>query len=256
LFRLGTGALAEGYTLGLVDRNPKQYTILPLGNKKQLAEVSVVESTRARNMQPLVLYDREGCATCRLVREACSVLSLQVTIRPCPANGWTFCSKLSEKALQQLPILEDPNTGIALEQELEPILSYLFKAYGNGQVPWTLANQPFAQVTASLGLLPRFGKGSRYQTSDPPLQPLTLWSYESSPFCKLVTETLGALELETTVIYCPRGSPNRQRMFEGQGRFQVPYLQDPNTNVELWESSAICEYLEKQYGARTPIAYL
>ena len=31
------------------------------------------------------------------------------------------------------------------------------------------------------------------------------------------------------------------------GRFQVPYLQDPNTGVNLFESSAILEYLDKQY---------
>lgn len=30
---------------------------------------------------------------------------------------------------------------------------------------------------------------------------------------------------------------------------QVPYLEDPNQGVYLFESAAICEYLEKTYGA-------
>lgn len=209
-------------------------------------------------MQPLILYDREGCPSCRLVREACSILSLQVYIRPCPKNGLQFASGLSKsKELQNLPILDDPNTGIiGLKKDASSILNYLFKTYGNGKLPWTMENEGFAKVSSFLAMASRFGSGSNYETSDPPALPLTLWAYESSPFCKRVTERLGSLELEHKVIYCPRGSPNRQKLFEMTGRFQVPYLQDPNTGVDLWESSAICEYLTKQYALRTSVEYL
>ena len=44
-----------------------------------------------------------------------------------------------------------------------------------------------------------------------------------------------------------RGSRNRDRMFAEQGRFQVPFLRDPNTGVELFESAEIVAYLNEVY---------
>ena len=84
-----------------------------------------------------------------------------------------------------------------------------------------------------------------------------MWSYEGSPFCKVVKETLCELELQHVQISCPRGSPNRQVLFEKTGRFQAPYLEDPNNGVNLFESAAICEYLKKIYGVKpSPIEFM
>ncbi|MCP6600280.1 glutathione S-transferase N-terminal domain-containing protein, partial [Klebsiella pneumoniae] len=33
-----------------------------------------------------------------------------------------------------------------------------------------------------------------------------------------------------------------------QGKMQVPYLVDPNTDVKMFESAEIVKYLKKQYG--------
>ena len=55
--------------------------------------------------------------------------------------------------------------------------------------------------------------------------------YESSPFCKVVREQLCELELPHVQRSCARGSPKRQELFERRGRFQAPYLEDPNTGV-------------------------
>ena len=44
-----------------------------------------------------------------------------------------------------------------------------------------------------------------------------------------------------------RGSANRDRMVRETGRFQVPFLRDPNTGVELFESAAIVAYLDEVY---------
>ena len=46
-----------------------------------------------------------------------------------------------------------------------------------------------------------------------------------------------------------RGSPKRQGIFERTGRFQVPYLEDPNTGVALFESADIVQYIKETYGA-------
>jgi hypothetical protein len=261
LFRFGTGALAEDYQWTLVDRNASQYTILPLGSK-QLAEGS--SSSSRRNSLPLVLYDVEGDPNCRLVREACSLLSLTVQIRPQrppkkKKSPFLFGSRKNEPPASPLvPRLQDPNTGVDLEMrnkdDVQPILSYLFKTHGNGNLPWTMQNG-FAKQSATVGLASRFFTSFPI-ASDPPELPLVLWAYESSPFCKVVTETLGQLGLTHTVTYTPRGSANRQLLLDRFGRFQVPFLQDPNNGVELWESQAICEYLQKQYGQRTTVRYL
>ncbi len=246
----------EGYTIQLGTKDATKYSILSFGDKQLVESSQLLQPRQA--VDPLILYDREGCPSCRLVREACSILSLQVIIRPCPRKGLQFASRLTKSGeIQNLPILEDPNTGLLdFKKDTTAILNYLFKTYGNGRVPWTMENGRFSTVTAMLAMASRLGSGSYYKTSDPPTLPLMLWSYESSPFCKRVTERLGSLELEYKIIYCPRGSPNRQKMFESTGRFQVPYLQDPNTYVDLWESSAICEYLDKQYALKMSVSYL
>ena len=42
---------------------------------------------------------------------------------------------------------------------------------------------------------------------------------------------------------------NRQKLLERAGRISVPYLVDPNCNVEMGESAAIIEHLQSTYGA-------
>lgn len=48
---------------------------------------------------------------------------------------------------------------------------------------------------------------------------------------------------------CARGSPKRQELLDRRGHFQVPYIEDPNTGVAMFESKDIVEYLKKTYGA-------
>lgn len=40
-----------------------------------------------------------------------------------------------------------------------------------------------------------------------------------------------------------------QELLDKRGHFQVPYLEDPNKGVYLFESSAIVKYLEDTYAA-------
>ena len=47
--------------------------------------------------------------------------------------------------------------------------------------------------------------------------------------------------------YCPRGSTKRDELLEKTGRFQVPFLEDPNTGVEMFESASMVTYLEETY---------
>jgi glutathione S-transferase len=246
--------------------------VLTVLDKYQIKEACV--PGRTSQVEPLVMYEFEQCPFCRKVREAVSILGLTVTYKPCPPNGRIYRPEIKAHFGQKatFPFLQDPNTGIQMF-ESDAIIDYLFRTYGSEgpTIPWTLTpNNPLVPLSASLGLLP--GGGGATRNSNPPTtidikgsgtttttnnNSIEVWSYEGSPFCKLVKERLCELEIVHTQISCPRGSLNRQRMFEETGRFQAPYLTDANTGVALWESAAIVEYLQKLYGiADSPIKYL
>ncbi len=184
------------------------------------------------------------------------MLSLEVEFRPTP-QGSTFRNEIKKKYGRQatFPFMMDPNTGVEMF-ESDDIIAYLFRAYGlskEGDVPKSLSPGLFTTLMTGLSLLFRFGKGSKVKDSTPPKQPLVVWTAEGTPFGKLVREELNELQIAHRQISCPRGSDNRQRLFEQTGRFQIPYLEDPNTGVKLFESKTIVEYLQKMYGL-TPAA--
>lgn len=257
MLRLGTGVFCNGYQVSIVPKSQDRYTISELFSKYQLLESSGIPP-RLQQQEPLILYEFEACPECRKVREAVSILSLQVTFRPCPKKGFQWRREIELKYRKEasFPLLMDPNTNAQMFQS-DAILEYLFQTYGNGDIPWTLEpGSSFVTVSEAAGLLFR-SNGGTSKPSNPPTLPLVVWSYEGSPFCKLVKEKLSELEIQHSQISCPRGSANRQALFESKGRFQVPYLEDPNTGVSLFESQAICEYLEKQYAvAQSPVKYL
>ena len=80
------------------------------------------------------------------------------------------------------------------------------------------------------------------------MQPLELWGYEGSPFVRPVRERLGELGLPHTGGFCPRGaSAKRDLLVARTGRFQVPFISDPNTGVEMFEGDEIVKYLDQVY---------
>lgn len=201
----------------------------------------------ARPAQLLELYDFEGCPYCRKVREALSILDLDARIRPCPKGGSRFRPLVRERGgREQFPYLVDPNTGKGL-YESDDIIAYLFARYGDGRVPWTLAPGLATDVGSAVSGLARLGGGVFARTSREPALPLELWSFEASPFCRIVREVLCSLELPYVLHNVAKGSPRRDAFVERSGRMQVPWLLDPNRDVQLFESADIATYLEKTY---------
>ena len=195
----------------------------------------------------LELYEFEACPFCRKVREALSVLDLDARVRPCPKNGPTYRPWVIERGGKaQFPYLVDPNTERAL-YESDDIVAYLFREYGPGRVPLALGLGPLTDASAMLSGLPRFGAGSRYRRARAPEQPLELYSFEASPFCRLVRETLSELELPYDLRNVARGSSKREAFERRSGKVQVPWLVDPNTGTELFESAEIVRYLDDTY---------
>jgi Glutathione S-transferase, N-terminal domain len=274
ILRLASGVFPPQYKVGLTERNASKYSYISFRDTAQLFE------TGYSNVPPLPLelYECEADADSKLVREACSILSLIVTIYPTPMGGPRYRAKVLPKLLETsapsdvtLPYLSDPNAQVQLSGSRR-IIDYLFTKYGppgGNTVPDSLQQPMFSdgwnwpRMMAYAGLsLARSNAGGHYKDSRFHEQfrsprPLVLYAYEGSPFCKLVRETLSAYEIPHTIYFTPRGGEHRQKLFTLTGRCQVPFLQDPNTGVDLFESEAIVEYLEKQYGlASSKVQYL
>ncbi len=96
-----------------------------------------------------------------------------------------------------------------------------------------------------------FGRGmlNRRTSHEQPRQLLELYSFEGCPACRRVRRTLTELDLDFVHRSSPMGSDrNRSKLAKRGGRVRFPYLVDPNTGVEMYESREIVRYLEQQYG--------
>lgn len=200
-----------------------------------------------RPEQPLRLYEFEGCPYCRKVREALSMLDLEADVLPCPKGGERFRSEvLRLGGKTQFPFLVDPNSGRSL-YESDEIIRYLYAEYGDGRVPWVLRLGPLTTLSAGLAGALRGGRGSYYRKARAPERPLELWSFEASPYCRIAREALCSLELPYRLHNVAKGSPRRAAFVERSGRMMVPYLVDPNRQIEMFESAEIVAYLERSY---------
>lgn len=200
-----------------------------------------------RPEQPLELWDFEGCPFCRKAREALSILDLDVHVYPCPKGGPRFRPGLVERGGKALfPYLHDPNTKREM-YESSDIVRYLFQTYGDGRVPLALAAGPLTDITSALGGMFRPARGVFHRKARAPEQSLELYGYEGSPYSRLVREELSSLELPYLLHNVARGSPRREDFVKRSGRMMVPWLSDPNTGREMFESADIVRYLRETY---------
>lgn len=218
--------------------------------------------------KPLRLYDMEGCPFCRAVREALTALHLDAEIRPCPRRGTRF--RPEARALggkERFPLLVDENTGVTL-YESEAIVAYLFRTYGLMDVPSAYRTPLLRPVTGVVVNGLRLARGLFARPSVAPAKPLTLTSFEGSPYSRLVRERLTELEIPYTLHnlgkehwnelgpaarritpnpYVPREGGKRHAFYRAHGRVQVPFLEDPNTDKAMFGSAKIIDYLEATY---------
>lgn len=213
----------------------------------RLGSGGAVGKLGARPEKQLELYEFEACPFCRKVREALSILDLEVRIFPCPKGGERFRPALIKRGGKALfPYLVDPNTGVEM-YESSDIVRYLFSQYGDGSVPLMLGLGPLTDISSMISGLSRGTAGSRVTPSREPHEPLELASYEASPFSRLVREALCSLEIPYLLRNVARGSPSRASFTERSGKMMVPWLRDPNTGTEMFESQDIVNYLFDQY---------
>lgn len=220
--------------------------------------------------QMVILYDREGCPDCRFVREALTELNLDAQIIPCPEGNNDAAKALKEASGSTLvPFLIDPNSDKKISGQ-DSIVSYLFSKYRGVNVPPKLASGISNAVASRIATSLRNGSGTQALPAKKAEQPLTLYSFESSPYTRLVRERLCEYGIPYTLInlgkqqrpdmgpanfrmtlkkYKPVPNSKREAFFQQHGNVQVPFLVDPNTDLELFESKDIIEYLNNTYAA-------
>ena len=226
-----------------------------------------------KTVQPAKLpeiYDREGCPRCRLVREAITELNLNVLVYPCPEGGTRYTARLEELSDDQaLPFLYDPNTGQKIAGA-QKIIDYLFGQYRGKSAPPALTENFINVAASSLSGKLRGNRGLQAKVSRPAPKKLTLYSFESSPFSRPVREKLCEYELAYQLVnlskqqladigpagrrlhfgdYKPLAGTKREAFLNQYGRVQVPFLVDPNTGTEMFESFKILKYLDARYAA-------
>jgi glutathione S-transferase len=247
-------------------------SVLDVLNSSVTSTMRVWRGTNAKpaRRQPeqlLELYEFESCPYCRLVREALTELDIDVLIYPCPPGGGRYRNKVKELGGRvQLPFMVDHNSGEKL-YESDTIIDYLYKTYGQRSKPLGVRELAVAgSISASLVRGKQVARPSHQAE-----KPLVLYSFESSPFSRRVRERLCELELPyelrntgkamwrdigppqiraTLFPDLPVKGRNRLGLLERTGKVQVPYLIDPNTGVEMYESADIIDYLEQTYGQK------
>ncbi len=226
------------------------------------------EPAARRPEKLLELYEFEACPYCCKVRQALTELDLDAKIYPCPKNGERYRPQVIERSGRvSFPYLVDPNTGVAM-YESDDIIQYLYDTYGGRPAPRWLLVDELTPLTSSIAVGIRGLRGLNRRPARAPVQALELYSFESSPFSRPVRELLCELEIPYVLRNTGKGQwkdlgppfvksrifadtplrgRNRLALKERTGRVQLPYLVDPNTGVEMYESEDILRYLEETY---------
>lgn len=217
----------------------------------------------------LQLFDIENCPYCRLAREALTELDLDAEIYPCPKGGERYRPEVVARGGKaQFPYLVDPNTGVEMYESLD-IVAYLFATYGQRPLPAKWRVGRLQTLGSMLASAPRLSRPMAAIASEAPAYLLELYSFESSPYARVVRELLCNMELAYSLRNCGRTRPeewllpivretlgvtlapsqsNRAQLQESEGKVSIPYLYDPNTERGLFESAAILDYLRATYG--------
>jgi glutathione S-transferase len=199
------------------------------------------------------LWEFQASPYCRKVREACTLLDIDVLFYPCPKKGEVHrpqAKEVSPTGKLQFPLMRDQNTGKVL-QESDDIVNYLFKEYGNGKVPISLKLGPLTTGSAIVGSLVRGLAGGYSKPNKQPAKPLDIWGYEASPFCLQVRELLTELEISHVYHNAARNSPKRPEFEAKWGVMQFPYIEDANTKIAMYETPEILAYLKQNYGTKS-----
>ena len=185
------------------------------------------------------------------VREALSMLDLTVEYRPCPNARYGFSDELSTRTLgsRTVPFLVDPGNSMGKLGSLGEsgkIVEYLFDYFGPGieAIPASLKDKIGSNTNAGGKLI------TNLKTDNMRKKPIEIWGFEGSAAVRPVRETLCGLALAHKMNHCAKGSVNIKKLTDKAGKFDLPYIEDPNTNTKLFGSADIVKYLTSTYTSK------
>jgi glutathione S-transferase len=203
---------------------------------------------RRRPEKFLEVYEFESCPFCRKLREVLSELDLEYISRTAARGSAKRAALVARGGKQMVPYMVDANTETEM-YESEDIIDYLHETYAEA------ARSGLSRATSQVGtsgaivasmVRPRGGR-VRVTRTEQPAKLLELFNMEASPYCRKVREELCELDLDYRVRNVAKKSPRRAELVERGGKMMVPYLIDPNTGTEMYESDDIIAYLRKTY---------
>eukprot|EP01041_Mallomonas_annulata_P000799 gene799-1551_t len=224
---------------------PKKAGNVKLGSAGKVVPNIPASATKQR--KPIVIYDAEGSNDCKKVREALCILDLTAEFRPCPGRtGWSDTLATRTLGKRDVPFMIDENPSMYKPELIgaDLIVDHLFMTYGPGvtAIPASLKGGKAGNGPGSLV--------KNYRNDFLKIKPIQLFAVEGAPYCKPVRECLQSLAIAHVVVPCAEGSKNRALLERRTGKpFQIPYIVDPNTGVEMFESAEIIKYLKEVYSA-------
>jgi glutathione S-transferase len=115
-------------------------------------------------------------------------------------------------------------------------------------------------VTSFAATIVRLGRGVypkvTAESRPDPKKLLELYDFEACPYCRKVREVLSELDLDYLAHPVAHGSPRRAELVERGGKMMAPYLVDPNSGAEMYESDDIIGYLNASYGSGARAGWL
>lgn len=75
---------------------------------------------------------------------------------------------------------------------------------------------------------------------------MTLYQFESCPYCKIVREKLSELQITYINVNVPRDKSKRHEVVQVSGQPSVPVLVDGDTVLD--DEEKILPYLQEKYG--------
>jgi glutathione S-transferase len=109
-------------------------------------------------------------------------------------------------------------------------------------------NRPLDVATSVMATLLRLAAGATVSwPGRQPAKPLELYEFEACPYCRKVREALSSFDLDAMIYPCPRGGRFRAEVKARGEKMQFPFLVDPNTGKEMYESDDIIRYLADTY---------
>jgi len=209
----------------------------------------IARTNGARPVEPIEIFEFETCPFCRKVREAMSELDLNYVSRTSAKGSANRDIVRARGGKVMFPYMIDPNTGTEM-YESEDIIDYLYATYGTGRSRLRRAvESPINLVFGAMAsAIRQKGGNARRPRPEQPAERLVLYNFEASPYCRKVREAFNELDLDVEIRNVAKRSQRRPELKELGGRMMVPYLLDPNTGTEMYESDDIVAYLYATYG--------